>query len=173
MAIASFYAKGNKNFELAYFDHNTGNADKSVPIINKFAKDNDIIFHVGKLNLPKPSNMSLEEFWRIERYSFLNSFELPIVTCHHLNDAIETWLFTAMHGNPKLIPVTNKNVIRPFLTNTKNDLIRWCVNNNIPWNEDESNMDLHHPRNRIRANIIPQALMVNPGLHKVIKKKYL
>jgi tRNA(Ile)-lysidine synthase len=76
-----------------------------------------------------------------------------------------------MHGKPKLIPITNANVIRPFLTSTKQDLSYWAIKNKLQWIEDESNKDLTLTRNYIRQNIVPHALVVNPGLYKTIFKK--
>jgi tRNA(Ile)-lysidine synthase TilS/MesJ len=38
--------------------------------------------------------------------------------------------------------------------------------------EDESNNDLKYMRNLIRHKIVPEALKVNPGLDKVVKKMY-
>lgn len=173
VAIADFYKRGNKNFALAYFNHSTPNASSMEDFTINFANTNSIPFHIGHLTNTKPKDQSLEEFWRIERYQFLNSFNLPIVTCHHLDDAIETWIFSCLHGNPKIIAPVNQNVFRPFLTNKKQDLINWAAQHNQTWIEDPSNQDIKFPRNRIRHNIVKEALLVNPGLHKVIKKKIL
>ena len=63
-------------------------------------------------------------------------------------------------------------VFRPFLLNTKAQLTEWCVRHGVAWVEDLSNQDVHFPRNRIRNRILPECLEVNPGLLKVLKKKY-
>ena len=41
----------------------------------------------------------------------------------------------------------------------------------MPYITDPGNFDDKFPRSYIRKNIIPQALKINPGLRKVIKKK--
>jgi tRNA(Ile)-lysidine synthase TilS/MesJ len=43
----------------------------------------------------------------------------------------------------------------------------------VPWVEDDSNTDTCYTRNYIRHELMPHALEVNPGLHKVVKKKVL
>jgi tRNA(Ile)-lysidine synthase len=95
-----------------------------------------------------------------------------VVTGHHLGDAIETWIFTSLHGDSKLIPYSRGNVIRPFLITPKEEIRSWASRRNLTWIEDESNIDPRYMRNRIRMHIVPEALKVNPGLGTVIRKKY-
>lgn len=182
MCAADFYKRGGKKFTLAYFDHGTGNSRGAIPVLQEWSKQNDVRLVIGKISGTKPKHQSPEEFWRNERYRWLVSLDInPIITAHHLDDAAETYLFSAMHGNPTLIKSCsmlsyyghNITCYRPFLTNTKKDFINWCKQHSVKWFEDISNQDIHFPRNRIRHNILPEALKINPGFLKVIKKKYL
>lgn len=173
MAIASFYLNGGKNFKLAYFNHATVQANQMEEFCQGWAKENKVEIVFGKISFSKPKELSPEEHWRNERYAWLNSFGLPIITCHHLDDVVETWIFSCLHGNPKLISLRNGLVQRPFLLNEKQEFISWCTRHNVSWFEDKSNQDTNVPRNRIRHNIIPEALKINPGLKKVIKKKLI
>lgn len=178
MAVADFYRRGGRNFKVGYFNHGTLNANDMQSLVSKWAEQNSIEMLTGKISSDtKPANLSPEEYWRNERYAWLHSFKLPVVTCHHLNDVAETWLFGALHGRPKLIAQAvvgnGKWLYRPFLTNTKQDLIDWCIAHGLTWYEDMSNKDTRFPRNRIRHYILPEALRVNPGLLTVIKKKVL
>ena len=44
---------------------------------------------------------SQEEYWRNERYAFFEKFKSsPIVTCHHLGDAVETWVMSLSPSAP-------------------------------------------------------------------------
>lgn len=173
MAIADFYKRGNKNFSLAYFHHATPQADEMWQFLENWSQNNNVPLATGHLIAQKPKDESPEEFWRNERYRFFGTLTGKIVTCHHLNDVAETWIFSALHGNPKLIAPENGQVVRPFITNTKQELIDWATRHNVQWIEDKSNTDVHYPRNRIRHNIMKEALLVNPGLLTVLKKKYL
>jgi tRNA(Ile)-lysidine synthase len=78
-----------------------------------------------------------------------------------------------MNGTGKIIPYENKNVVRPFRLNKKKDLKLWCELKNVPFLEDKTNKDITFTRNYIRHKLMPHALKVNPGLHKVIKKKVI
>jgi tRNA(Ile)-lysidine synthase len=177
MAIADFYKRGGKQFTVAYFNHGTPQADLMEELVCDWVFANGVSGATASLREPKPAGLSPEEHWRNERYKWLHSFNLPVVTCHHLNDAAETWLFYAMNGMPKLIAPAieggGKWLYRPFLTNTKQDLIDWCVKHEVKWFEDPSNQDVTFPRNRVRHNILPEVLKINPGFLKVLKKKYL
>jgi tRNA(Ile)-lysidine synthase len=123
----------------------------------------------GSPRSQKNSKESQEEYWRRERYDFLSGLG-PVVTCHHLDDCVETYIWSSLHGTPKVIPLTRNNVIRPFLTTRKQDLIYWCESHNVPWIEDESNKNSRYTRNYIRNELMPHALHVNPGLPKLVKK---
>jgi tRNA(Ile)-lysidine synthase len=93
------------------------------------------------------------------------------VTCHHLDDVAETWLFTSLNGTPKLIPSRRDNYLRPFLQTRKAVFEDWCDRKEVPYHCDESNNDTRFNRNYIRHELMPKALRVNPGLHKVLRKK--
>lgn len=173
MAILDFLVKGKKEVSLLYFNHGTQHSKDTESFIVSQANNYKVPLHIGSITKNKPANESMEEFWRNERYSFLHSFPLPVITCHHLNDCVEQWVFSSLHGKPNVIPYKNQNVIRPFLLTEKDDLISWCVRKGIPWKDDKSNTDTKYMRNHIRHNILPLAYKVNPGLNKVVKKKVL
>ena len=173
MAILNFLTKGGRDIEVAHINHRTKHGFEASQFVEKFCWNNGIKFHCSLVATERPAKTSLEEFWRNERYKFLENFSDPIITAHHLDDAIETWLFTAMHGEARLIPYSRDNIIRPFLITTKNDLDDWCKRHSIPFIKDPSNLDVKHPRNRIRNIIMKDVLEINKGIHKVIRKKYL
>jgi len=174
VTITDFLLAGGRDLQLAFFHHGTQASDEAESFVSNFARDRRLSLRVGRIQRAEtPRGLSQEEHWREERYSFLHSIEGPVVTCHHLDDAVETWIFTSLHGVPRLIPSTRGNVVRPFLVTPKSDILSWASRRGLTWAEDPSNADTKHSRNLIRHVIVPQALKVNPGLRKVIKKKYL
>lgn len=173
VVISDFLLNGKRDATLAFFHHGTINSERAEEFVRNFAEDRRVPLKVGRINSEKSRGLSPEEFWRNERYAFLDSLGGPVVTGHHLGDAIETWIFTSLHGDSKLIPYSRGNVIRPFLITPKEEIRSWASRRNLSWIEDESNSDPRYMRNRIRMNIVPEALKVNPGLGTVIRKKYL
>jgi tRNA(Ile)-lysidine synthase len=118
---------------------------------------------------------SMEEFWRDERYSFFNKIKSNfIITCHHLDDAVETWIMSSMHGNCKLIPYKRgNNIYRPFLMTSKKTIEQYGDKRNLKWIEDPSNMRTEYIRNHIRHNLMPGILKINPGIRTMIRKKII
>jgi tRNA(Ile)-lysidine synthase len=126
---------------------------------------------VGNIQDEKTKEESPEEYWRNQRYKFFANHEEPIITAHHLNDVVETWLFSCLRGNPKLINYKRNNVIRPFLLVSKTQINEWAKRNNVEWIEDFSNSETKYDRNKIRHNLIPVAKEINQGLDTMVRNK--
>jgi tRNA(Ile)-lysidine synthase len=174
MAVVDFL-RNNHDVTICYFHHGTAHGDKAAEFVARYATDNNIPFVYGSLGSGaaegKPKDDSWEEHWRNERYKFFHTINAPIVTAHHLDDCVETWVWSSMHGTGKIIPYTNKNVIRPFRMTRKRDFQLWADLKNVPHIEDDSNADTCYTRNYIRHKMMPHVLRVNPGIHKTVVKK--
>jgi len=174
MAVLDFLRRGKKNITVLHYNHGTLHANTAQDTVVKYCKNYDIVVHIDKLLLHPPDGESRENYWRKCRYKFFNdATSLPIITCHHLDDAVENWIFTSLHGNPMMIPLARDQFIRPFLVTPKEVLLEWCDRKSVPYVIDPSNYDTSFMRNYIRAEIMSKAMFVNPGLKKVIKKKIL
>ena len=172
VAVADFLVRGKRDVHLAFFHHGTSTSDEAEEFVKKYVRDTKLTLSIGRVVREKSQHESPEEFWRNERYRFLDMYDYPVVTAHHLDDAVETWLFNSIHGNPRVLPYKRKNVIRPFLITEKSTLVEWCTRRNLGWVEDASNSDLRYSRNVIRHKIVPEALKVNPGIRTVVRKMY-
>lgn len=173
MAVLSFLMNRATKPRVAYFNHGTAHSNSAEGFVRAFCDKHSLELSVGRIQHERASRESFEEYWRNERYAFLYSLSTPVVTAHNLNDCMETWIFTSLNGEGRLIPYRNRNVIRPFRQTLKAELVSWCVRRGIAWAEDLSNTNTAYARNRIRHNIMPEAVLVNPGLDKVIRKKIL
>jgi len=170
MAVLDFLSR-NHGVTIAFFDHGTEASHEAQAHLAHYSSKNNIDFLYGTCNRKKQSDESWEEYWRNERYNFFHSINGIVVTGHHLDDVVETWLWSSLHGTGKIIPYENKNVIRPFRLTRKRDFELWCNLKNVPVVEDKSNEDISFTRNYIRHVMMPNVLKVNPGIHKVIAKK--
>lgn len=172
MAALDFLSKKHKVFVL-HFNHGTAHSDQAERFVVNYCKKNSISYEVGRLKETIPPGLSREQWWREKRYEFLDKYSeiWPIVTCHHLDDCVETWVWSSMHGTGKIIPYRRNNVIRPFRLTRKSAFKWWCVAHGVPWIEDTSNADTCYTRNYIRHEMMPHILRVNPGIHKTISKK--
>ena len=171
MAVVDFL-KNNHKVAVCYFDHGTAHSQKARKFVAQYCSDNDLPMMMGTIGYAqKNPRESQEEFWRKERYKFLHSINAQVITAHHLDDCVETWVWSSMHGTGKIIPYANKNVIRPFRGTRKRDFQLWADLKGVCYTEDDSNADTCYTRNYIRHEMMPHVLKVNPGIHKVIAKK--
>ena len=174
IAIVNFLLEGRRKVDLAYFNHDTAHSREAEKFVKKFAAKNKLTLTVGRVKGTK-GHRSLEEFWRDERYSFLNSLPSSfIVTCHHLDDCVETWLMSSFHGQGKLIPYKRgKSIYRPFLMTSKKTIKDYAKRKNVKWIEDPSNQNTNFIRNHVRKKVVPEVLVVNPGIRTTIRKKLI
>ena len=172
MAALDFLRRGDRDVHALYFNHGTDISAKMGDVVIEYCRKHNIPYSYGLLKGDKGPKQSQEEFWRIKRYEFLDKFkDVPVITCHHLNDNVEQWIFSSMTGKPNLIPAKRDNYVRPFLLNKKEEFVNWAEKKNIHYVQDPSNADQKYMRNFIRHTMIPNVLVINPGIFKTIKKK--
>lgn len=154
-----------------YFNHGTDHGTKAQRFVTSQCAWYEVPLHVEAIE-PHYIYDSVEAYWRDQRYKFFAQFtDKPIVMAHHLDDCLETWLWTSFHGKPSPIPYRRDNIIRPLLLTRKEAIQQYCKKYGlIKWIEDPSNQDLARPRNFIRHNIVPQVSQVHPGIYKEISK---
>jgi len=170
MAALDFLRR-NHEVTAAFFDHGTQSSLRALEFLTKYCSLNDIPLVDGAVMRERRKDESLEEYWRDERYKYFDYLDGTVVTAHHLDDAVETWIWSSLHGQPKLPQYCRGKVLRPFMLNTKQDLLDWCTTKNVPFYTDESNYDTRYTRNYIRHEMMDHVLRVNPGIQKTIKKK--
>ena len=133
----------------------------------------------------------LESAARDARYRALVRFARSsghdiILTAHHEDDRIETFLLQWMRGagpeglaafpktrdlgRPGSFPLQsgeNGNVpvilLRPWCSVVRADIERYARSQRLKWVEDESNDDLRFSRNRVRHEVIPMLESLRPG----------
>jgi len=173
MAAVDFLRRNHDVFVL-HFNHGTEHGNNAYEFVGNYCADNDIGF-LTNVGTPrdKERNESQEEYWRSIRYDWLERCtERQIVTAHHLDDCVETWVWSSMHGTGKIIPYSRNNrVLRPFRMTRKRDLELWADLKNVPHIVDDSNKDTCYTRNYIRHTMMPNVLRINPGIYKTIAKK--
>lgn len=169
VAVADFLSRKH-TVSCAFFHHGTENSDRAFRFVSEFCTQRRMPLFMGFIKGTKPAGASEEEFWRDSRYEFLESLNLTVVTAHNLDDCVETYIHSSLHGTAKVIPVQRNNVVRPFLTTRKLEFIDWAGRKGLDWCEDISNNDDRYMRNYIRKHLVPHALHVNPGLHKTVRR---
>lgn len=172
VAAADFLCR-NHDLTLIYVNHHDEASRKELPFVTRFATDR----HLDLRIYDSPVEMkgrSREHCWSKERHRVFKSIDMPVVTGHHLNDVVETWLMSSIQGNPSLMGIRNDNIVRPFLISKKTDFIERAHRRNLSWIEDDTNLDSSYAnRNYVRNELMPHILKLNPGIETVILKKML
>lgn len=174
VAVVDFLRR-NHQVSLAYVNHGDEIAKAEQAFVEQYAQQYNLPLYMKRANTDKPRDNSWEEHWRNERYRFFRTEITGIViTCHHLDDCVETWLWNMCNGRDQTIPYNNLNVIRPFRTTRKFEFVDWCRRKHLKWFEDPTNANPQFAtRNFIRHTLVPAALQVNPGIHTTIRNKLL
>lgn len=172
MAVLDFVRRCH-HVQVAFYHHGTATSQAALPVVQAYCATHGLALTTDHIQGHKPKDQSAEEWWRNCRLKFLHALPGQVITAHHLDDCVETYLFNCMHGKSHTIPYSNQNIVRPFLTTPKSVFTSWCSRKSVPWHEDQSNSDVKYMRNLIRHHIVPEALKVNPGLRTVVKKMVL
>ena len=137
-------------------------ADHHIPLT---VGSGDVSGHAAK------AGTGVEEAARELRYEFLHRAAAEtgctlIATGHHAGDNAETVLMNLIRGcglnGLTGIPERRGNIIRPMLSVTQDEIIRYLSEHQIPHVEDETNTDQTYTRNRIRHQLIPLLEELNP-----------
>ena len=171
MVALDFLVRGKKKVRVAYFNHSTDHADEAESFLKYFCKQRNLELVVGAINRDKKDRESPEEYWRNQRLEWLHSLNVPVITAHHLDDAVEWWVFSSLNGNGRLIPLRNRNIMRPFLLAPKKEILDWANRKEVLFLDDPSNKNVRYARNRIRHNLMPEILKINPGVHTMVRKR--
>ncbi|REH46343.1 tRNA(Ile)-lysidine synthase [Tenacibaculum gallaicum] len=95
-----------------------------------------------------------------------NTFDYTL-TAHHADDNLETFIINLSRGTGLEgltgIPSVNKNVVRPLLIFSREEILNFAKQNNIEWREDKSNAETKYVRNKIRHQITPALKELNPS----------
>jgi len=119
---------------------------------------------------------------RTLRYSAMAGLG-TVVTGHHLDDAVESYLYNCFNGVPEYLPIPLETVysefelkiIRPFIISEKSEFLEYIKQNSLEKYvvEDETNKDEKYRRNWLRYNLIPQIHDKGYNLKTIVRKKYL
>ena len=102
MAALSFCMNGKKDITVLHVDHHTPHAKIARECVSAFCNKHNIHLEVREVM----SHEHNELIWREERLSFYKEFTSKgqyVLTAHHINDLVEWYLLTALHGNAKFM----------------------------------------------------------------------
>lgn len=161
MALLDMLYKLNLNLIVCNVNYKTRvESDYEEKLVKDYCIKRNILFFCKVVDYYSKGNF--EEFARIERYKFFKEIYEQynckyLVVAHHLNDSLETYILQKRRNNivkhygldykTKLL---NMDVIRPLVNVKKEEILKYCLDNNINYSIDKSNYDNKYARNKIR-----------------------
>ena len=166
----------------AHINHNVRKESEQERIdLENYCKENNIIFEYIKIEKWGEDNFHNEA--RTIRYNFfeelIENYDAKyLMTAHHGDDLIETILMRIVRGSTlkgysgfsRIVEKNNYTIVRPLITLTKDEIIKFVENNNIKYAIDNSNNEDHYTRNRYRHTVLPFLKQEEYNVHKKFLK---
>lgn len=182
IAIAHFIKTKYPKTELKCFHYNHKLRSQNEVMMEScktFCNDFDINLTIKERLVDSERGVS-ECDMREYRYGAMSGLGY-VLTGHHLDDAVENYLNNCFTGNPEYLPISpvtkwsdSLTILRPFILNTKHDIINYINSNNLLKYvvEDETNKQNCYRRNWLRNSIVPQINNNGYNLHTIVRKRY-
>lgn len=148
----------------------------------QIAEQNNIPFEKIEFNTSQyaeDNKLSVEMAARELRYRWFEEIRLKhnsqaIAVAHHRDDSMETFLLnvirgTGIHGLTGIHP-KNGMVVRPLLCLSKEDILNWLEERQLPYIIDSTNLSDEYTRNYIRLNLLPVMERINPSVKETMAR---
>lgn len=145
---------------VAHLDHGIrDNSAQTAEFVRHLAQGYNLEFVSRRLKL---GTRASEDMARQARYAFLKEVSkqveaTAIVCAHHQDDFLETVFLNFIRGCHRrgLVSLQSReDLLRPLLPFSKSSIIQYAQQQRLKWEEDCTNYDLHHLRNRIRHRVL-------------------
>ena len=167
--LNSLKEKYNLQLFVAHVNHQIReNAKIDEEYVINFCKKIDVpvyVKHVDVINISKQQKISTEEAGRNERYAFFDEIlnktnSNKIAIAHNSNDKAETVIMNILRGSgisglKGIEPKRDNKYIRPLIETSREEIEKYCKENNLETRHDESNDENIYNRNKIRNIVIP------------------
>lgn len=178
MVLTDLFRRSNWSFGIAHcnFQLRGEASDGDALFVQKTATTLGVDFHVTTFetkSFAARHKLSIQEAARQLRYDWLeetrtNNHYDYLITAHHLDDSLETFLFNFTKGSGLKgllgIPAKNGPILRPLLGFSRAELEIYYSRRKLRHREDASNASDDYDRNKIRHQVIPVLQHINPAL---------
>lgn len=165
MCLLELFLELNLKVICAHVNHNIRPESKEeAHFIEEYCRERKIPFELLELD----SSHENESYYRRKRYTFYKDiadrYDTPyIATAHHGDDLIETVLMRIARGShirgylgfKKLQKEGKYRFIKPLIFYTKEDVLSYLKDKNVPYVTDLSNESDDYTRNRYRHHVLP------------------
>ncbi|MGZ5210162.1 MAG: tRNA lysidine(34) synthetase TilS, partial [Kaistella sp.] len=173
MVLLYLFQNAGFKFEVAHVNYQLRGEDSDADqkIVEDFCDVKQIAFHLYKVSeKDHPPKNSIQTWARNLRYNFFRDIQESgnlkyLVTAHHLNDQLETFLINLSKASGinglSGIPASDNQILRPLLEFSKDEIYAFAKENTIDFREDLSNKKNDYLRNFIRNELAPKLFETN------------
>ncbi len=184
MVLLNLFAQTQHRFSVAHcnFQLRGPESEKDEKFVQDWCEKHSIQCFSTRFdtkNIAHSQQISIEMAARNLRYEWFGRLRKEygfdyVATAHHLNDSIETILLnltkgTGISGIRGILP-KNKQIIRPLLFASRENILDYAIKENLAWREDSSNQSNDYQRNLLRNKVIPLLKQINPNLEKTFER---
>lgn len=148
--------------------------------VRSFCEERNIPLRVYSIDVKSnvQKHEGIEERARKMRYSCFEELcrekNAKLATAHTASDNAETVFINILRGTGTKglcgIPPIRGNIIRPLIRCTREDIERFCRENELGYVTDSSNLSDDYTRNKLRHHLIPLLKEFNPSLFEGISR---
>lgn len=155
-------------------------SNRDETFVHELCKSMQIPLHIIHFKTKKyaiENKISIEMAARELRYQWFEEIKKEsaanvIAVAHHQDDSVETLLLNLIRGTGLSgllgIRPQNKDIIRPLLCVSRQDIIEYLGSIGQNYVTDSTNLEDEYIRNKIRLNLIPLMEEINPSVKKNI-----
>jgi len=152
-------------------------SDDDEIFLADYAAKNNLEIHTKQFDtyqISTDQKLSIQECARNLRYEWFRTFldkndHSFLLTAHHLDDSIETFFINLFRGTGfrglSGIPSDANQIIRPLSEFTSEEIYKYIDSNEIDFRSDSSNAKKDYRRNKIRHDLIPLLMELEPEMH--------
>ena len=177
MVLLDLFRQTSVQFHVAHCNFQLRGDDSigDEELVRNYCAKNLIPFHSTRFNVQEfkdSGNYSTEMACRILRYNWFDEIMKVnhldyLVTAHHLNDNLETFLINLSRGTGIKglvgMKISTDSIFRPLIEIDKDSILDYAEMHNIVWREDYTNATDDYTRNKIRHHITPVLKEIHPN----------
>lgn len=158
MVIVDYLSRSNRKINLLHLDFNDESSKDRVSFLKSMAKHLKLDLEIVK------GSKTTSEITRLKELYTLCSTKSPsyVLMANCLDDVVVSYIYNSLRLNPKLMSYRSKNIIRPFINTTQEDLDYWATSKKVGYLEKEV---VDRSSNwLIRRHMLDNCYKINPDL---------
>ena len=184
MSMLDFFIRQNYTIEVVHFNHQKREQSaKEAELVEHYCATYDVPYHYYTIDVDQGNFHHQAHILRMQYLHDVAKVTQAkyILTAHHMDDLLESVLIKLTRGSNLLGHAGmqpchhDKGItfVKPLLYVTKDELLAYAKTNDVPYMEDESNVNDEYLRNRYRHAIVPIMKQENEDLLEQVKQFHL